>query len=73
MMLKCRGPIVFDPGVQLQITTLVKKTTSFQGTLFIFFNGPDQNQTPHDRHYSCNNNGRSPHYLEATAWHSLAL
>jgi hypothetical protein len=42
MVLKCRGPIVFDPGEQLQITILVKKMESFQGTLFIFFNGPDQ-------------------------------
>jgi hypothetical protein len=27
MMPKCRGPFVFDPGTQLQITILVKKTT----------------------------------------------
>jgi hypothetical protein len=28
---------------------------------------------PHDRHYSSISNGRSPQYLEATAWHSLAF
>jgi len=38
----CRGPIVFDPGAQLQIAILVKKTTPFQRTLFVFFSGPDQ-------------------------------
>jgi hypothetical protein len=38
----CRGPIVFDLGAQLQIAILVKKTTPFQRTLFVFFSGPDQ-------------------------------
>jgi hypothetical protein len=38
----CRGPTVFDPGAQLQIAILVKKTTPFQRTLFVFFSGPDQ-------------------------------
>jgi len=49
---KCRGPIVFDLGAQLQIAILVKKTAPFQRTPFVFFSGPDQEvekpPPPHD-------------------------
>jgi len=40
----CSGPIVFDPGAQLQIAILLRKTAPFQRTLFVFFSGPDQEE-----------------------------
>jgi hypothetical protein len=70
----------WDAGVQLQFTQRLDfKHSKHQGpkrkwpltsTLFIFFTRPKKNGCP----YSCIKiHAWSPHYLEATAWHSLVI
>jgi hypothetical protein len=66
-------------GGQIENSHFSWKTTTFQRKLFIsssYQTRKKKKDAPAiaDRyHYSCNNNCRSPHYLEAIAWHSLAL